>query len=207
MRIQNADSSKYPAVGGNWLSHSIRSIGARPAVRPAVRRRPAMLGLLMAAMLTYPVAAHAQQLVAPDADLMALDAVRVTASQTTPDAVPCGVDLRLALPVVEKQLQAGGVRATKSPNAVVTFSLMTTHNPASRLCATAVMLGAYRLVSYFDETAGWLKSGYVVLWQRGAQVLSSPNDHPLATERTLARLVENFLQTRREQHKPRAPSN
>lgn len=171
------------------------------------RRGFVALGLLLAAMMTHPVAGHAQSVVAPDADLMTLDEVRVTASQTTPDAVPCGIDLRLLLPVVERRLQAGGLRTSKSPNAVVTFSLMTTHYPEGRLCATAAMLGAYRLVSYFDEEAGWLKSGYVVLWQRGVQVLSAPNDHPLATEKTLARLVDNLLKTRREHSKTTAPGN
>jgi hypothetical protein len=164
-------------------------------------------GLLLVAMMAHPVDGGAQSVVAPDADLMSLNEVRVTASQTTPDAVPCGIDLRLLLPVVENHLQAGGLRATKAPNAVITFSLMTTHHPDGRLCATAAMLGAYRLVSYFDEQAGWLKSGYVVLWQRGAEVLSSPNDHPLATEQTLARLVEDLLKTRREHGKITAPGN
>jgi hypothetical protein len=163
--------------------------------------------LLLLAMLACPAAGRAQSVIAPDADLTALDKIRVTASQTTPDAVACGIDLRLLLPVVEKRLQAGGLSATKSPNAVVTFSLMTTHDPASRLCATTAMLGAYRLVSYFDEAAGWVKSGYVVLWQRGAQLLSSPNDHPLATERTLARLVGDLMKTRREQRNIAAPGN
>ena len=167
----------------------------------------AALGLLLAAVMTHPTAGRAQTVAAPDADLSTLDEVRVTASQTTPDAVPCGIDLRLQLPVVENRLQAGGLRATKSPKLVITFSLMTTHYPESRLCATAAMLGAYRLVSYFDEKAGWLKSGYVVLWQRGAQVLSAPNDHPLATEKTLARLVENLLKTRRQQSTIAAPVN
>ena len=204
MRIHISDSSKSPAAGAAWLLHSVRVIGAEFGVW---RRRFAALGLLLAAIMIHPASGRAQQLVAPDADLTTLDAVRVTASQTTPDAVPCGIDLRLALPVVERRLQAGGIRATKSPNAVVTFSLMTTHEPSGRLCATAVMLGAYRLVSYFDERAGWLKSGYVVLWQRGAQVLSSPNDHPLATERTLARLIDDLLKTRRERRNIAAPSN
>ena len=84
---------------------------------------------------------------------------------------------------------------------------MTTHDTAARLCATAAMLGAYQLVDYFDDKAGWLKSGYIVLWQRGAQVLSSPADHPLATERTLARLTDNLLKTRRRQRKVAAPVN
>jgi len=191
-------------AGGDRLLHSIDVIAGGRGVK---RCGTAVLGLLLAAIMTYPVAGRAQTLVAPDADLGSLDEARVTASQTTPDAVPCGIDLRLVLPVVEKRLQASGLRATKSPDAVVTFSLMTTHDPAERLCATAAMLGAYRLVSYFDETAGWLKSGYVVLWQRGAQVLSSPTDHPLATERTLTRLVDNLLKTRREQRGNAAPSN
>ncbi len=163
--------------------------------------------LLLAAMMAYPSVGNAQSTVAPDANLADLKAVRITASQTTPDAVPCGLDLRLLMPVVEKRLQAGGLVATKSPKAVVTFSLMTSHDPAGRLCATAAMLGVYKMVNYFDDTAGWVKTGYAVLWQRGTQVLSSPSDHPLATERTLARLIDDMLKTGRQQRQVATPAN
>jgi len=63
------------------------------------------------------------------------------------------------------------------------------------------------LVNYFDDTAGWVKTGYAVLWQRGAQVLSSPSDHPLATERTLARLIDDLLKTRRQQRLAASTAN
>jgi len=189
--------------GGDRLLHKMSVIGGSFGVK---QRGSAVFGPLFAVMLSgtmmaLSLTARAQSLVAPDANLALLSAVRVTASQTTPDAVPCGIDLRLLLPVVENRLQGGGLRATKSPDAVVTFSLMTSHDPAGQLCATAAMLGAYQLANYFDEKAGRLKSGYVVLWQRGAQVLSAPADHPHAVERTLARLTDNMLKTRRQQSK------
>ena len=178
-----------------------------PLITAVIFKFRRVLCALLLVMMASPIAGNAQSLVTPDANLAELNMVRVTASQTTPDAVPCGLDLRLLMPVVEKRLQGGGLATTKSPKAVITFSLMTTHNPAGRLCATAAMLGAYRLVNYFDDTAGWVKTGYAVLWQRGAQVLSSPSDHPLATERTLARLIDELLKTRRQQRLAASTAN
>ncbi len=150
-----------------------------------------------------PFAAAAQVPAAqrPDANLMSLEAVRVTASQTTSDAITCGLDLRSLLPGVESSLQAGGLRMSTSTRTIVTVSLLTMHDDARGICSTATMLGAYRMVDYFDETEGWLRTGYVVLWQRGVQVVSSPADHPMAIERAAARLADTLLETWRQQNR------
>lgn len=129
----------------------------------------------------------------PDADLSSLVQVRVTASQTTPDTVNCGPDLRALLPHIENELQSGGLRIVQSPEHLVTLSVLTAHDAARGICSSATMLGSYKLVSYFDEVKGSLQSGYVVLWQRGKQVTSAPTDHASAVETAVNRLSQVFL--------------
>lgn len=136
----------------------------------------------------------------PEADLRGLDRVRVTISQTTPDATVCGIHLSDFLPLVESDLQAGGLALSSSPATLVTLSLMTTHYDSQNICGTATTLGAYRMVSFFDETVGWLRTGYVVLWQRGRQVMSSPADHSATTAAAVKRLTATFLETWRKEN-------
>lgn len=134
---------------------------------------------------------------APDADLSRVGKIRVTASQITPDAVACGLSLSDAIPLIERELQAGGLRVVVEPRNLVTLSLMTTHDKARGICASTAMLGAYELASYFDSEEGWTRTGYVVLWQRGNQVISPVADHPEVVERTITRLSRLLLDGRR----------
>jgi len=138
---------------------------------------------------------------APDADISTLTQVRVTASQATPDAVNCGPDLRDLLPRVEEELTSGGLRIVKSPEHLVTASILTAHDDVRGICSSAAMLGAYKLVSFYDEVKGGLRTGYVVLWQRGKQVSSAPVNHATAVEIAITHLTQNFLKDWRAEDK------
>jgi hypothetical protein len=129
----------------------------------------------------------------PNADMSTLKEVRVTASQTTPDAVNCGPELSALLPHIEDDLAGGGLRIVKSPQNLVTVSVLTSHDAIRGICSSAAMLGTYKLVSFYDEDKGALQSGYVVLWQRGKQIVSAPTDHAGAVEAAVDGLVEIFL--------------
>jgi len=156
-----------------------------------------VLGLLLGLGLSLnplgPAAAQTRSPKAPDADLSTLTQVRVTASQTTPDAVNCGPDLGELLPRVEAELASNGLRIVETPEHLVTVSILTAHDEARGICSSAAMLGAYQLVSFYDEVKGGLRSGYVVLWQRGKQVFSTPTDHAAAVETAVNRLAQLFL--------------
>jgi len=144
----------------------------------------------------------------PDANLANLTSVRVTASQTTPDAVNCGPDLDDLLPHMEEELKAGGLQVVETPAHLLTVSILTVHDAARGVCSSATMLGSYKLVSFFDETQGALKSGYVVLWQRGKQVMSPPTDHAVAVEGAVNRLIGGFLEDwRRDEGSRESSSN
>jgi hypothetical protein len=130
---------------------------------------------------------------APNANLNQVTAVRVTASQITPDGITCGLSLEDVTPKIEHDVKAVGLRVRGEPDVVVTISLLSTHDKIRGVCATAAMLGVYELVSYFDAKEGWSRSGYVVLWQRGNLVISTPTDHPDAIDRRVALLTAKFL--------------
>ncbi len=132
---------------------------------------------------------------APNANLAQVTAVRVTASQITPDGISCGLSLKDVTPRIERDVKAGGLRLRDEPDVVVTVSLLTTHDKTRGVCATAAMVGVYELVSFYRAEEGWTRSGYVVLWQRGNQVISAPADHPDAIDRGVARLTGKFLES------------
>jgi hypothetical protein len=140
-------------------------------------------------------AAQSGEAKAPDANLAQVSAVRVTASQITPDGISCGLSVKDVTPKIERDVKAGGLRLRDEPDVVVTVSLLTTHDKTRGVCATAAMLGVYELVSFFRATEGWTRSGYVVLWQRGNQVVSAAPDHPDAVDRRVTRLTEKFLES------------
>ena len=140
-------------------------------------------------------AAQSREAQGPNANLAQVTEVRVTASQITPDGISCGLSLKDVTPKIERDVKAGGVRLRGEPDVVVTVSLLTTHDKTRDVCATATMLGVYELISYFNAKEGWTRSGYVVLWQRGNQVISTPADHPDAIDRRVARLTGKFLES------------
>lgn len=137
--------------------------------------------------------AQSREVAAPNANLAQVAAVRVTASQITPDGISCGISLKDVTPRIERDVKVGGLRLRDEPDVVVTVSLLTTHDKTRGVCATASMLGVYEMVTYFDAKEGWTRSGYMVLWQRGNHVISVPADHPDAVDRRVARLTGKFL--------------
>lgn len=128
-----------------------------------------------------------------DVDLAGVRAVRVAVSQTTPDAMNCGVDLRGLLPLVSEGLATGGLAVDPGAEVTVTLTVLTGYHSGTGVCASAPMLGAYRRVSFFDEQAGWLRNGQVVLWQRGAATATASADHGEAVRRVVGELSAAFL--------------
>ena len=124
----------------------------------------------------------------PRAGLARIQAVKATVSQTTPSAADCGIDARVLLPRLERSLAEGGLALRGTAPVTVTMSLMTAYDGGGGTCATSVLLGAYRSVIFFDEEAGQLTAGDVVLWQRATEVLSPRGDHGATAERAVDRL-------------------
>ena len=156
----------------------------------AVRRLAMLLALLLS---TLPAAARSAG--GTPADLAGIKGVRITISQTTPDASTCGIDLRELQPVVSGRLVSGGLAVDQAADVTITLSILTGYDESTGVCASAPMLGAYRRVSYFDEKAGWLRSGQVVLWQRGTAAATPSSDHADALRAAVSRLSDTFLES------------
>jgi len=159
----------------------------------AAAGRVVLLGVLAAG-----IPATAWSAGSTEADLAGVRGVRVTISQTTPDAMSCGIDLRGLLPVVSAGLAKGGLTVDPSADVTVTLTVLTGYDGGSGVCASAPMLGAYRRVSFFDEKAGWLRSGQLVLWQRGTASATASSDHAEAVRQAVSSLSEAFLASWRD---------
>lgn len=146
--------------------------------------------LLLALFLAAPPAAAQER---PPVGLARIVSVQATISQPSPDAINCDIDARTVLPVLERELSEGGlVLAADKADAVATLSLMTAHDPDRGVCATSALLGTYRRVAFFDDKAGWLSSGHVVLWQRATQAISGRGDHARTVADMVARLTREL---------------
>lgn len=151
------------------------------------------IGLLAAALALIPATTRSEP--AAVADLAGVSGVQINISQTTPDAMTCGVDLRVLVPLLSKELVAGGLSIDPEAEVTVTLSVLTGYHAASDVCASAPMLGAYRRVSYFDEKAGWLRNGQVVLWQRGTTTATASADHDQALRHAVSGLSGVLLES------------
>ena len=156
------------------------------AFRPAALA--ALLLLPVAILVAIPAAAET-----PRAGLARVKSVKATVSQTTPSAPDCGVDSRALLPRLERALAEGGLTPSRTSPVTATMSLMTAYDANRGVCATSVLLGAYRGVTFFDEEAGWLTAGDVVLWQRATEILSGRAEHDKAAERAVDRLATALI--------------
>ncbi len=136
----------------------------------------------------------------PDANLDGVLAVRITFSQLTPDAINCGLTLDRFQSILSNELQSTGFSLSETTDTLVTLGLMTTFDPRRNACGTSATLGVYKKVAYFDEAVGWLKSGYIVLWQRGQQVMSGIAEHSDSTATVTQRLIDVLGQSWRAEN-------
>ena len=137
----------------------------------------------------------------PNADLQGVELIRVSFSQLTPDATVCGLSLGVIQPLLKNKLMNGGFIAIPETDTLATLGLMTTYDQGRNACGTSATLGVYRKVSYFDESVGWLRTGYVVLWQRGQQVQSGVANHAASTAVVVQQLADTLIQSWQEDNK------
>lgn len=144
------------------------------------------------ALVTIP-AAMAQE---PDSDMdfRGIRSVRVTASPMPQGAIDCDIDGDALVRDLEQQFDAGGLRNAAGNDNLATITVLSTYETGSGVCSSAMMLGAYSKVSFFADAAGWIRSGYVVLWQSGVIVTSSPEQHLQTAREALARLGSSMLE-------------
>jgi hypothetical protein len=164
----------------------------RPKSKIPCRMSFTLLGALLG--ISIPIAAGAQSGVASDADLRGVTGLRVTLSPMSAASMEC--DLRGAELVSDTQtkLATGGMTAPRGDDALAIVTVITGRDGTSGLCSSALMLGAYERASYVDDHVGWVRTGYVVLWQSGLMVTSAPQDHLDTVRRALDELGSAMLE-------------
>ncbi len=69
---------------------------------------------------------------------------------------------------------------------------------------STLMLGAYKKASFFDKDVGWIRSGYVVVWQSAVLVTSPSEGHAVEVRDALSRLGDALLGDWRTANRPPA---
>jgi len=170
------------------MSHLNEYRFAMSYAKPAVRI--ACCCLLMLAGIEHAGAAAP----GPDsvADLTGLADATVGVSQVTADGVQCGLQLKQIGEAARQVVSDGGIALRDDTLNRVTISAVTARVGADQ-CATAVLLGVYAKQSFFSAAAGWVQSGYVVLWQRSLMVATPIGQHAAAVIGATRRLSDQLL--------------
>src|SRR6202011_4089013 len=133
-------------------------------------------------LLAFAAGPAAAQGVASDTDFRGVTHIKVTASPMAVESVDCNIDGSLLTHDLERQLTAARLAVDQSPDTLAVGSLLSTRAGGSGSCPSAIMLGAYKKASFFDDQAQWLRTGYVVIWQSGL-IFTSPADAHLGQAR------------------------
>ncbi len=163
-----------------------RSLSRRKATLAAL-----LIGTALATTSPAPVAA---QEAAADVDLRGVTALRATIGPLSAAALECGLRGHVLLGDLEARLAAGGIAPAPQIGDLATITVITGHDAATGLCSSAVMLGAYARESFVDRRVGWIRTGYVVLWQSGVMVTSGAVDHADTVRDALDRLGDALIE-------------
>lgn len=163
--------------------------------RPYAPRRALRRWLLAAAVAAVAASpASAQTSPTSDADLQGVSGLRVTLSPMSAASLECNLRGAELVSDTETKLSQGGMTSPQSDADLAIITVITGRDAATSLCSSALMLGAYGRESYVDDRVGWVRTGYVVLWQSGLMVTSSPQDHLETVRRALGGLGGAMLE-------------
>lgn len=147
-----------------------------------------LLGL--AAATSGPAAAQG---IASDMDFRGMTSLRITASPTTVESLDCGLESTGLVRELQRQFESGGMKPTDSDAALGVITILSARDSDRGLCNSTIMLGAYKKASFFDKDVGWIRSGYVVVWQSAVLVASPAESHALQVRDALTRLGDALL--------------
>ncbi len=169
--------------------------------QPTWRWTPILLLMLLAATPRPSVAAEPAD---TTANLTGLADTTLGVSQVTPAGVQCGLQLDAIGTAAHRAVADAGIIVRDDSTNRATISAVTTRVGADQ-CATAVMLGVYAKESFFSASAGWIQSGYVVLWQRSMIVATPVGLHAAAVIDATRRLSDQMLTDWRARNPTPAP--
>ncbi len=171
-----------------------------PRFRRRGRRHRYSAPILASLALAWALPARAAEPVAPLLGLDGIAEAALLASPLSADSVPCGVELDRLGAAARKRMEDAGLAVRDGAAARVTLSAVSVRVPGTEQCVSTVLLGVYVLESFFSASAGWVKSGYVVVWQRTLMVATPVAQHPAAVDGAVGRLAAQMLAAWREQN-------
>jgi hypothetical protein len=163
-----------------------------------------MLRNLLAPLLTAPLLvallvpvidhrAAAQEKPGTDVDLRGIKALHVTLSPISASSLDCGLRGSDVVAEARARLVAGGLPDTSGAEELAIVTVMSSHDATTGTCSSSIMLGAYARASFVDKRVGWIRTGYVVLWQSGVIVMSGATDHLDTVRQAVDRLTDALL--------------
>lgn len=144
----------------------------------------------------------AAQNIASDMDFRGMSTLRVAASPMTVESLDCGIESASLVRELQKQFEAEGLRPAASDGALGVVTVLSTRDGDRNLCNSTLMLGAYKKASFFDKDVGWIRSGYVVVWQSAVLVTSPSEGHAVEVRDALGRLGDALLGDWRSANRP-----
>lgn len=141
-------------------------------------RKPVRSALALVAIWAANASAAAQS---SDMDFRGVSAVHVTVSPMSVESTDCNIDGDYLARELLRQFEGEGLAGSGSTDILAVITVLSAREGGAS-CSSALMLGAYKKVSFFDHDAEWLRTGYVVIWQ-SALLVASPADTHLALAR------------------------
>ena len=167
-------------------------------VTPPMTRR--LLAVLLMASLFVALSATvageraaAQEKPGTDVDLRGITALHVTLSPISASAFDCGLRGGDVLAEARARLSTGGLPDASGAEELAIITVMSSHDATTGACSSSLMLGAYGRASFVDKRVGWIRTGYVVLWQSGVIVMSGATDHLDTVRQATGRLTDSLL--------------
>jgi len=144
----------------------------------------------------------AAQSIASDMDFRGMTSLRVTASPMTVDSLDCSIESASMVRELRQQLVSEGIQSTDSDAALAVVTVLSARDANSDVCNSTLMLGAYKKASFFDKDVGWIRTGYVVVWQSAVLVSSPTESHAVQVRDGLAKLGDSLMGDWRNANRP-----
>lgn len=140
----------------------------------------------------------ASEPIASDMDLRGVTALRVAVSPLPVEALDCNLDGTVLRGELTQELEREKLSGGTGAQNVAIITILSAHDATQASCTSTIMLGAYKKASFFDDAVGWIRTGYVVMWQSAVHVSSPLDRHPAQTRDALSMLAEAMLESWRE---------
>lgn len=137
-----------------------------------------------------------------DLDLRGVKSFTVAVSPLPIDSMDCNIDGNVLGRELKQVLDRDNLGSGSDADSVAVVTVISTHDPENSACTSTVMLGAYKKASFFDKAVGWIRTGYVVMWQSAVHVNSALDTHQAHTRDAVTLLADAMMEKWREANEP-----